>query len=329
MSLTSQLRASDSPLAAWLQVRLPHLDVAQQRWRREVRAQRGTLGWGREHGDPPWPLLGMAIDHRLRFSLNSAPGLQVCLDGAVTVGFDCGPPVLKSRLETLVADVLERTAPADRNRKMLLAPDAEEELDRLCVVLSWMEYAFREGVPDGPSQEHLSPLRAGKPAPDLVEMLACVPAGAVDDLRAVTATAQRGVFDRLRSSTTSEEVDVGPVFAGSAAVGGADADWVARGTLLDCKATMSPAKLADKHTLYQLACYPLLDYDDALQITGVGVYLARQGQLVKWPLAQLLADLAGGPADVAELRADLKNHLATPPRRSKAQGPKARRPPGR
>ena len=326
MSLTSQLRASDSPLRAWLGLRLPHLDVAQKRWRREVPAQSGTVGWGRGQGPAPWPMLGMAIDHRLRFALHNAPDLGVCLTGAKKVQSVCASPDLASQLEALVADVLVHTVPADRSRALLLEPAAEDELGRLCVVLSWMEYVYRQGVPDGPSQEHQSPLRAGKPAPDLAHMLAGVPAAALDDLRAVTATAQQGIFDRLRSSTTFEEVDVGPVFAGSRDVGGADADWVARGTLLDCKATVSPHRLADTHALYQLACYPLLDYNDTMKIVTVGIYLARQGLLVKWPLAELLAELAGDPVDVAELRADLRDHLSTKPTRSRTRQPAHRGP---
>jgi hypothetical protein len=253
----------------------------------------------------------MAIDHRLRFALHEAPGLEVCLDGAERVQMQCAAPHLRSELEELVAGVLERTTPAERSHKLLLVPAEEEELDRLCVVLSWMEYVFRDGgVPTASSPVHLSPLRDGTPAPDLAQMMSLVPAGALEDLAALTAVAQQGIFHELRSWTTSQEVDVGPVFAGSGDVQGADADWAVRGTLLDCKATVSPVKLADGHALYQLACYPLLDYDDSMQITTVGVYLARQGQLVKWPMTQLLTELAGGPVDLAELRADLREHLA-------------------
>jgi hypothetical protein len=46
----------------------------------------------------------------------------------------------------------------------------------------------------------------------------------------------------------------------------------------------------------------LLDRGDWYGIRRVGVYLARQGRLVVWPLEELLAELAGRPVALQRLR---------------------------
>jgi len=82
-----------------------------------------------------------------------------------------------------------------------------------------------------------------------------------------------------------------PTFAGSPDVGGADADLVIDGCLIDIKATVNP-KL-DPDFLYQLAGYLLLDYDDQLHIDTVGIYMARQGMLFTWSVADFLRQVTG------------------------------------
>jgi hypothetical protein len=70
--------------------------------------------------------------------------------------------------------------------------------------------------------------------------------------------------------------------------------------------------------IWQLACYALLDFDDQYGIDTVTLLSARQGTLVSWPLLGLLAELAGQPVDVAELRASLRTVL---PKKSKRVDP--------
>lgn len=52
----------------------------------------------------------------------------------------------------------------------------------------------------------------------------------------------------------------------------------------------------------------LLDYQDAYRIQALGFYVARYAYLAAWPVAEL----AGGPVDLAEVRADFRR----PPPRS-------------
>ena len=60
----------------------------------------------------------------------------------------------------------------------------------------------------------------------------------------------------------------------------------------------------------------MLDYDDWHAITGVGLYLARQGKLFTWELAELLPSLgATTPLEI------LRSRCAKVLRRSGGNGP--------
>ncbi|MFE4594387.1 hypothetical protein [Streptomyces laurentii] len=99
----------------------------------------------------------------------------------------------------------------------------------------------------------------------------------------------------------------GPVFAGSGDIGGADADYILGGLLLDCRATKDPRRLG-REEIYQLAGYLLLDYDDQFGINQVGLYLSRQGGLITWQTADFLRRL-GTSAPLPQLRTQLRQHL--------------------
>jgi hypothetical protein len=105
----------------------------------------------------------------------------------------------------------------------------------------------------------------------------------------------------------------GPVFAGSGDIGGADADYILDGLLLDCKATKDPRRLG-REEIYQLAGYLLLDYDDQFGIDQVGLYLSRQGGLITWDAADFLRRL-GAAMPLAQLRERLRRHLREAARR--------------
>ncbi|MGW1917574.1 hypothetical protein ACWCQS_44695 [Streptomyces sp. NPDC002076] len=79
----------------------------------------------------------------------------------------------------------------------------------------------------------------------------------------------------------------GPTFAGSTQVGGADADFIVAGCLIDCKATIHPKRI-DRVQLYQLAGYLILDCDNTYGIERVGLYLSRQGRLIEWETEEFL-----------------------------------------
>ncbi len=102
-------------------------------------------------------------------------------------------------------------------------------------------------------------------------------------------------------------IKCGPAFAGSTDIGGADADFIIDGRLLDCKATTTPTRLASTE-IGQLAGYLLLDYDNQYQITEVGLYLSRHGTAIAWPVPDFLR-LAGAREPLPHLRGRLREYL--------------------
>jgi len=118
------------------------------------------------------------------------------------------------------------------------------------------------------------------------ELLAIPQVVELDDLGALFAL----FYDRCHDLLSRPHV-LNPTFAGSLDVGGADADFIVDGCLIDMKATISSQIRAD--FLYQLAGYLLLDYHDAYHITSVGIYMVRQGLLLKWDVSAFLQKLTG------------------------------------
>ncbi|MFC4497075.1 hypothetical protein ACFPA8_23370 [Streptomyces ovatisporus] len=105
-----------------------------------------------------------------------------------------------------------------------------------------------------------------------------------------------------------EERVCGPAFASSSDLGGADADVIAGGLLIDCKATTRPPVAPPGRAVQQLAGYLLLDYDDTYGIDRVALYLSRQGALVQWTVPESLT-VMGATAPLPRLRDLLREHL--------------------
>ena len=97
-----------------------------------------------------------------------------------------------------------------------------------------------------------------------------------------------------------------PAFEGSYDVGGADADLIVDGALLEIKATVRPEINLD--WIRQLLGYVLLDYSDSHQIKAIGLYMARQGILFQWELEDAIQRLSGDIlADIRVLRARFRD----------------------
>jgi hypothetical protein len=164
---------------------------------------------------------------------------------------------------------------------MFFHPADEEHLVRLCYIAAHFEDIYRNSrfVPGN----WLAYIGADATLDDLVSE---VPAFVVDDIRQQLDRAARGPIGNLRTLPAEQRI-CGPVFAGSDDVRGADADYILWGRLIDCKATIRPDRL-DRDTVYQLAGYLLLDYDDTFGVDHVGLYLSRQGALVEWTVDDFL-----------------------------------------
>lgn len=78
-------------------------------------------------------------------------------------------------------------------------------------------------------------------------------------------------------------------------------------TLLDVKTVIRADKVERTRLwLWQLLAYASLDVADRYRIRTVGLYLARHGVLITWPLPQLVDQLTAGTKDQAGLREDFR-----------------------
>lgn len=285
MSLTSHLKDPKSPVRRFMEERFADT-------RRVVGSTNALLRTAHTITPPalvgtyPYADVGHAIDYRLRYYFAVTPSEElVAWRGA--------------RIGNVVEDLLERTDTATEFfasldaelarmnpvRKRLDRTD-EERLARYCYALGLYEVIYRTG-------EAHAGLRA---AHDTKDLLTLAPPEAVEDLMHLSYAFYDGYSGLLELPTT-----LNPTFDGSGDVGGADADFVVDGCLLDIKATIKPR--LDKLWLYQLLGYVLLDYSDAYGISEVGIYYARQATEVRWDLRELI-ELLGGPdtPDLAVLR---------------------------
>jgi hypothetical protein len=163
-----------------------------------------------------------------------------------------------------------------------------ELLARGCWALALLTEAFRsmQAATTGP----LSRFHGRAVTADGLLALAS-PAG-LDQLARFREVFQGTLLPQLASRTGPWAL--GPAFAGSALIGGADGDLVAAGLLLELK---SSSKLS-----LPVIGYALLDFDDAYRLDTLGLFNARYGYLVTWNAASLLRDLAGHPVNLAAAR---------------------------
>jgi hypothetical protein len=325
VSLTSHLANTSSPIGQFIKQRFAHtgmLTKEPNRQLKNVQTFRPILQAGEQY---PYGLLGMVIDYRIRYAFGITPYQKlVAWQGAMKlivkawesdndIPFDWenipvrfplpadasgnflklaeGPYPFKLVQEFFAG--LDTTVQALQPVGRLLEPEAERTLDRYCVVLSYFEQVFR-------SSAYLQgPLMQPTVKQSIVELLSIPQDAWLNDMSELVSL----FFDRYHYLLSRPRV-LNPTFAGSLDIGGADADLVVDGCLIDIKTTISPQIKADY--LYQLAGYLLLDYNDALQINSVGIYLARQGILFAWPVADFLQELTGEDVSLAKLRREFQ-----------------------
>ncbi|MFD4318976.1 hypothetical protein [Streptomyces sp. NPDC058548] len=306
MSLTSCLKDPHSPISQFLSTELPAMPALIGHYRAQL-PMRPDTARPQDPGPFSYRSLGQAIDLRLRIAFGTPIGSPLTA-GILLTARSMGDSVsLEAALA--VADTGQallgqlKAQPAATPGAMLREPSTEEQVARLCFVAAWFEEVYRQGLNPG------NPLLHGDLARRLEGMLEQVPHYVPGDIAQMAALADRpGALQCILELGEADRV-CGPTFAGSHHVGGADADYIAGGHLIDCKATIHPQRLG-RAELYQLAGYLLLDYDDVYGIDRVGLYLARQGRLVDWEVAEFLA-LLGARRSLPELRAACRDALTS------------------
>ncbi|WP_242891097.1 hypothetical protein [Actinomadura litoris] len=304
LSLTGQLKHPSSPVSQFMQTHLPDTTAIEGDYLAHLTGLPHPVQ-PIEVQYPDWSALGHAIDYRLRLSFGGRLGPAVHLG---VLAFEEGghfpgspPRPVRQALLTaghqLLAEVEAYLTDPDRRHKDIRA---QEAVTRLCYVAAFFEDLTRTG--------HIrrnSLLGTATPTTTLADLSAMVPGHAVSDIHQQMHLAGKPLAS-LRALPDPAKV-CGPLFAGSGDLGGADADYILDGLLLDCKATTRPRRLG-REEIYQLAGYLLLDYDDHYGINRVGLYLSRQGALITWTVEDFLRRL-GTTAPLPLLRRRFRSHL--------------------
>jgi hypothetical protein len=347
MSLTSQQRGG--PLGSWMQTRMTgalqlagHLETDLAAGDRPVRPT------GHDVDGRHWADIGGAFGQRLAFLTQHAPPYPA-LYGAVnaeladwpgihhaaagfpthtpldadhraracdwrptpTGWYDIGPTTPTPPGHSPTGAVAEFTTRA-RNYLALHAPPgqvasslgAETTLARVCWVLNAWEGAYRGGHLDIEFTSN-----------DVPELLALASAPVVAELLAlITRARTSGALTHLRQLAANPAPGhalgiAGPVFIPH----WADGDLLLGDTLLDVKTVMH----ARDHPrtaawLQQLLAYTWLDGPDRYRIRRVGLYLARHGHLISWPIKTFTHTLLAttDPHQVAATYAEFRDLAA-------------------
>lgn len=299
LPLTGQLEYPRSPMSVFMARHLPRPEQVVGSYLQRLRDLPHPVQ-PMDERRPDWAALGHTIDYRLRLSLGSDPGLAVAqgvrligspvpLEGVPGAGVRAALQTAGTRLLALLQSHLDGGS--------LLS---DEDLTRLCHVAGCFEAVYRSGV--FPRRRNL--LAQANEHTTLEELTAAVPVYVLEDIAEQMQLAEQP-FAPLRRLPAGQRV-CGPVFAGSSDLGGADADFIAGGLLIDCKATTRPHKIG-RAEVQQLAGYLLLDYDDTYRIDQVGFYLSRQGTLIAWTVPEFLTAL-GARKPLLQLRGELRDH---------------------
>jgi len=294
MALTKHLRNKHSPVRVFFTQRLPNTPAPMNRngtW-----APGEALVLPASEAGYPWSTVGVAFDYRARYLLRLTPLADlVASSGARRLcrltGQTASLPAAWPDLEKALSEAVAAAAPQEGTAAQ------EEELARLCLLLARFEELFRAPMP-GPDWPLM---RLGLKA-SLAQMLATADERAVADLVGLTR-----LFRERRLDLPGASLVLNPTFAGSVYVGGADADLIASGCLLDLK--VSKPGRPKPHELWQLAGYALLDWEDEYALHSLAIYFARHGLTVQWDLDELLSLLAGSPVSVSQMRKDFRAFL--------------------
>lgn len=286
---------------------LPNLKGVQEEWRL---LGSPTIFSPQGCGSPG--TIGTAFDYRLRyfFTVTSPHDFGarygadwLAIQGAVA-GQE-GPAAAKDRLAegsrtyqqvTDAIDVLvDRLSPVGRR----LCKHDEELLCRWCYVLALYEECHRSSHACA-----RTPLLSLGKEPTCEELLSLPPKAAIADLRDLTTA----LYESDLASWFWRPSLANPHFSGSSLVSGADGDLVVDDCLIEVKTTKSRMR---REWVYQLIGYVLLDLEDDHRIERVGFYRARVPGLVIWSVHDLLAEVAGRPVEVSDLRAHFLTLLET------------------
>jgi hypothetical protein len=229
----------------------------------------------------------MGVDYLLRACLRVTLLNQTAASKGVQVlaSFQSLPGLLAVERETV-----QRIRVLSPSRRDL---DNQEwrELCTMCLILAWFERFYRIG--GGMTQAQLDRLWEPLFGCDKVDEL--IPHALTEPSIRDLEHLGRAAWEDHRGLRQSRRFQLNPEFALSTALGGADADLIVNGKLIDWKATTT-ARVVGRQQLWQLLGYALADTGDQYGIREVGIAALRWRSQITWPLPELIAQLGSTKA---------------------------------
>lgn len=314
-SLTGELDRRGTPVREFFEDTFPNLDGLKRNWVRpdlqvpppDVPAHRlGRVGqafdyYVRLYFDPDADQK-IAADGWFRAAMSLArldePPVELPFDGQDRAALRIwlyeqqdarADPI--SVIRSMIAETLAGRPPA------VCDHEGRRRLARCCLLLGVYEEAARVTV----SREHPTMTLPLLPGWDQLAGVVADHGDLVDDLLALIQVAEDNLPGLV--DPDGHRVVLNPTL-GAVDTVAADADLVVDECLLDLKTTSSPGFRRDY--LFQLLGYVLLDIDNALNLSAVGIYRARFGDLLTWELDELLQQLCARPVDLSALREEFR-----------------------
>jgi hypothetical protein len=292
--LTEHLKDTCSPVRQFLKQRFPRTASLTRKANLQLRSE-DTINPGFK--PKIYDLLATAIGYRIRYSFAITPVDELAESvGAWFFSYYWGnypsplhPDKPVKDFFGSLDDTLEAIAPV----KQRLKDEQEKLLARYCYVLALFEQLCRD------TNSYLySPLLMPRRS---VDELLGIPTGAeIADLWAMSCL----FYDRYHDRLSLRSV-LSPTFKECGVVSESNANLIVGRCLMEIKASVKPE--ITPLLLRQLTGYLLLDDKDKYKIRSVGIYMARQGKLLQWPIADFLRLLTGNDTvSLAQLREEFR-----------------------
>ena len=240
----------------------------------------------------PWSTVGTAVDFRLRFCLSgSFESARVAAAGARRLAqhwlLSDDIPRAFSELAVRFKELMLRDTDWSRSS----TKQTSSYLAQYCYVLALYEQCYRANFTD-----EWQIVRLGANA-TLEELIATAPESVFADIASMAEL----FFTNQQEMLAATSVVLNPNFGmSSAQLGGADADLILDGRLIDVKTKTNAS--VDVVDLWQLLGYAFSDCNDEYRIREVGIYFSRHGLQVAWSLDALMELMAGAPKNLTDLR---------------------------
>lgn len=305
LSVTSQLRSAQSPLSGFFARELPLAAPVVAALNRDLTSHPLLFPPASFRGGD-WGTVGTAFDLRVRCYFSARlPEARSAMRGAVMVAHliasetegseTAAIPLWTKVIERIGVD-LDRIGTAGRR----LDWDDEDRVNAHCLVLALFEQCSRAAPrPEFPAVMAMTAALAQNSTDPILEL---PKEHWLADLRQLSWR-----FIETQHELVHRPAVLNPTFAGSLDVGGADADLIVEDLLIDLKSSRNPLT---KEDLHEALAYVLLDYDDAFKIGRLGLYAARRGRLVSWPVSEAIRALSPGVSrSLPDLRERLRDAL--------------------